>query len=322
MITAAMVFGVLGTGTKNTLIFFGIVIIAIVIQRVVSKLLTKSFKKSSKLLKVDETNYHFLRHFISASIIIGGVGVAIYSIPQLKALSVSLFAGAGILAVIVGFASQQAFANIVSGIFIVIFKPFRVGDRITIGNDLRGIVEDINLRHTVIRNFENKRIIVPNSMISNDKIENASITDEKICRYIDFSISYDSSIDKAMKIMEREALKHPLHIDNRDSDEKKNNDPIVRVRVLSLGDSSVNLRAWVWAKNSNNAFIMSCDLNKSIKEAFDKEGIEIPYPYRTIVYKKDLPKNKIDLPKNNGGLSKNNQGLSRNNVYLSKSKKK
>ena len=205
-------------------------------------------------------------------------------------LSVSLFAGAGILAVVIGFASQHAFANIVSGIFIVIFKPFRVGDRITIGTDVRGVVEDINLRHTIIRNFENKRIIVPNSIISNEKIENASIGDEKICRFVEFGISYDSNIDKAMKIMEKEALKHPLHIDNRSDEEKEKNDPIVRVRVIGFADSSVNLRAWVWAKDSPDAFTLGCDLNKSIKERFDKEGIEIPFPYRTIVYKKDLQK--------------------------------
>ena len=236
MITAAAIFDFVQDGGKKFVIVAIVILFTIVTQRIVSKLISKSFKKSSKFLKVEETRYRFFKHFTSAMIYIIGFGVAIYSIPSLRTLSVSLFAGAGILAVIIGFASQHAFANIVSGIFIVIFKPFRVGDRITIGTDVRGVVEDINLRHTIIRNFENKRIIVPNSIISNEKIENASIGDEKICRFVEFGISYDSNIDKAMKIMEKEALKHPLHIDNRSDEEKEKNDPIVRVRVIGFAD--------------------------------------------------------------------------------------
>jgi small conductance mechanosensitive channel len=286
MITAAVVIDFFQSGSKRLLIAGLIILVTILIQRIVSFMIKRAFKKSSKFLKVEETKYRFFKHFISALIYVVGIAMAVSTIPSLRTLSLSLFAGAGIIAVVVGFASQHAFANIVSGIFIVIFKPFRVGDRITIGNDVRGIVEDINLRHTIIRTFENKRVIVPNSVISNEKIENASIGDEKICKLVDFGISYDSDIDKAMKIMEKEAMKHPLHIDNRSDEEKAKGDPVVRVRVIGFGDSSVNLRAWVWSSNPPDSFSMGCDLNKSIKERFDKGGIEIPYPYRTIVYKK------------------------------------
>jgi small conductance mechanosensitive channel len=290
MITAAAVFDFVQEGSKRLILAGIVILLTIVLQKIVSKLINNAFKKSSTFIKVEETKYRFFKHFISALIYLIGIGIAIYTVPSLRSLSVSLFAGAGILAIVIGFASQQAFANIVSGIFIVIFKPFRVGDRITIGADLRGVVEDINLRHTTIRNFENKRIIVPNTIISTEKIENASIDDARICRFVEFGISYDADINKAMKIMESEALKHPLHIDGRTQKSKKGNEPIVRVRVIDFGNSSVNLRAWVWAKDFTDAFTMGCDLNKSIKERFDKEGIEIPFPYRTIVYKKDLAK--------------------------------
>lgn len=256
--------------------------------KIVKKLLTYFFEKSAKLIRVEPTHYTFLKHITSAIIYIIGVSLAIYTLPSLRSLSVSLFVGAGILVVIVGFASQQAFANIISGIFIVIFKPFRVGDRITIGTDIAGIVEDITLRHTIIKDWKNKRVIVPNSIISNEKIENADIGDSKICKWVEFGISYDSDINKAMKIMQGEAIKHPNFLDNRTAEEKKNNGPPVKVKVINLGDFSVNLRAWVWARNPGDAFALGCDLNKSIKERFDKEGIEIPFPYRTIVYKRDI----------------------------------
>lgn len=268
-----------------------ILVVTFFLERIVKLLLRKSFERSSKIIKADPTHYTVLRHFVSALIYLIGIGTAIYIVPSLKSLSISLFAGAGVLAVIVGFASQKAFSNIVSGIFIAIFKPFRVGDIIKFSDKI-GIVEDITLRHTVVRNFENRRIIVPNSVISDETIENFNINEEKTCRYVEFGISYDSDIDKAMKIMQQEAMKHPEFLDNRSEEDKKNKIPPVTVRVLGFGESSVNLRAWVWAKDPGAAFRMGCDLNKSIKQRFDKAGIEIPFPYRTIVYKKNAGKKK------------------------------
>ncbi|MFH1589883.1 MAG: mechanosensitive ion channel family protein [archaeon] len=267
------------------ILIISIFVITALIARIVGFVLKRFFKRSSKILNVDPTKYTFIRYLISAAIYLIGISIAISMIPSLRSLAVSLLAGAGILVIVIGFASQQAFSNIISGIFIVIFKPFRIGDRLKIGTDLRGIVEDITLRHTVIRDFENKRIIIPNSVINNEILENSTIGDEKICKWVEFGISYDSDVDKAKKIMMEEALKHPKHIDNRTKEEQENKDPIVRVRIVGFGDSSVNLRAYVWAKNPPDAWMIGCDLNENIKKRFDKEGVEIPFPYRTIVFK-------------------------------------
>lgn len=256
------------------------------VKRVVSRYIIRYFEKSSKGIKFDPTQFALLKHIVSALIYLAGIGLAIYIVPPLRTMAVSLFAGAGIMAVVIGFASQAAMSNIVSGIFIAVFKPFRVGDVIKFSDKI-GMVEDINLRHTVIRNFENKRYVIPNSVISEETIENFNLTDEKTCKYVDIGISYDSDIDKAIDIIQREAMNHPLRIDPRSPEEIEAGDPMVPVRVLGFGDSSLNLRAWVWADHPASAFRMGCDLNKSIKEAFDREGIEIPFPYRTIVFKKE-----------------------------------
>ncbi|MBW2984282.1 mechanosensitive ion channel family protein [Candidatus Woesearchaeota archaeon] len=261
-----------------------IILVTIVVERVTRKILKKAFEKSSKRIKVDPTQFTVFKHLLSAIIYVVGIGIAISIIPSLRALSVSLFAGAGVLAVVIGFASQKAFSNLISGVFIAIFKPFRVGDRIKF-SDKFGVVEDITLRHTIIRNFENKRYIVPNSVISDETIENYDIGDRKICRWVEFGISYDSDADKAMRIIQEEAVKHPNFFDARTEEQKKNKEPAVSVRVIGYGDFSVNLRAWVWSKDPGAAFVMGCDLNRSIKKRFDKEGIEIPFPYRTIVFK-------------------------------------
>lgn len=280
--------GIMNTFIERALLILIILIITFVTARMIRLLMEKWVRRSSKLIKVDETHYSFMKHFISALVYIIGISIAVYTIPSLRTLSVSIFAGAGVLAVIIGFASQQAFSNIVSGIFIVLFKPFRVGDKIKIGTDMPGKVEDITLRHTIIKTWENKRVVIPNSIISNEKIENWDLGDAKICKWVEIGISYDSNIDKAIKIMQQEAMQHPDFIDNRTKEEKADKKPAVAVKVISFGDSSVNLRAYVWAGDAEKAFIMGCDLNKSIKESFDKEGIEIPFPYRTLVYKNEM----------------------------------
>lgn len=243
------------------------------------------------MLKVDPTNYSFIKNAASLIIFTLAVFLVIYSVPELRSLGTTLLASAGIATAIVAFASQAALSNIISGVFIVIFKPFRVDDMIRLEGDKAGVVEDITLRHTVIRDFQNQRIIVPNSVISDQTIVNSHIMDERFKRQMFFGISYDSDIDKAFHIIQDEADKHPFTIDARTADEKRKNWPKVKCRVIGFGDSSVNLRADVWAKNPDESWEQFCDLNKSIKERFDKEGIEIPFPYRTIVYKKDLPKN-------------------------------
>ncbi|MCB0538290.1 MAG: mechanosensitive ion channel family protein [Bacteroidetes bacterium] len=235
-------------------------------------------------IRGDITKYKFLRHIIIAIVTLLGLGFAIHSVPELKTLANSMLAGAGIIAVAVGFASQEALGNVVSGIFLVLFKPFKINDRVEIGTKF-GVVEDITLRHTIIRNLENKRIILPNSIVSKEIITNNDLVDEKVCVHLVIGISYDSNIDKAKTIIFEEAVKHPNLLDVRTPEDKKEKKPLVNTRVITLNESSVDIKAWLWAKDTPSAFEMKCDLLESIKKRFDKEGVEIPFPHRTIVQK-------------------------------------
>lgn len=206
-------------------------------------------------------------------------------IPELKTLGHSMLAGAGVLTLITGLASQQVLGNLMSGVIIVFFKPFKLKDRITINGNLTGIVEDINLRQVVIRDFDNNRIIVPNSVISAGVIVNNNMIETKVRKDIEIGIGYDDNIESAISIMKEEIKKHPLFLDTRSVEEIKNNVPEVVARVVELGGSSVNIKAWFYANNSGDAFVMYCDLLQSIKEKFDKEGIDIPYDYQNLIIK-------------------------------------
>lgn len=264
----------------RTLLVLGILLGTVLIVKALKHLMNGVDKRSKAT-----TLKFYSRLLFGAIYFLGGL-LAIYTIPPLRELSISIFAGSSVLAIVIGFAAQQSIANIVSGSFIAIFKPFRIGDRIKfVGKDVTGVVEDITLRHTVIRTFENKRVVIPNSVVSVDVIENSNIVDEKVCRFFEIGISYDSDHDKAMDIIKQEVRKHPDFFDNRTEEEKSLGADPVKTKILGFGDFSVKLRAWIWAKDNTTGFNMICDLNKAVKERFDREDIEIPFPHRTIVYK-------------------------------------
>ncbi|KAB1066009.1 mechanosensitive ion channel family protein [Salibacter halophilus] len=262
-----------------------IAVVAILFDRLLRLSMNKFFGDSSRALRADFTKYILLKNAVSFIIFMVATGLIVYNVPSLRKISLTLFAGAGIFAAIIGFASQQAFSNIISGIFIVIFKPFRVGDVVNIGPDRSGIIEDITLRHTVIRSWQNRRIIIPNSIISAETIVNSSILEELTCEHAEIGISYYSDIETACSTIEKLVAELPNYIDARTDEEKKEGDPLVRTRVIRYDDSAIIIRAYLWANDPVAAFILKTEYYRAIKKRFDEVGVEIPFPHRTIVMK-------------------------------------
>jgi small-conductance mechanosensitive channel len=209
---------------------------------------------------------------MNAGIYILGAALLVHTIPGLRRISYALFASAGFLGIVVGFAAQEAFSNIISGIFIAIFNPFRVGDKIEASAQY-GTVEDITLRHTVIKTPDNERVIVPNTKIVNDNIKNYSIIDEKSRYRVDIPISYRDDIDRAKEIILEEADAHELT--------KKGESTVI---TKNLADSGVILELRLWSHDRADAWQAGTDLRETIKKRFDEEDITIPFPQRTIHY--------------------------------------
>jgi small-conductance mechanosensitive channel len=279
--------------TIGYLLFIGITYgIVILLAFVIRKALSIMIRKNSQLIGEDPTKYVFLKNSITLLLFTIATFWILHKIPYFHSLGSALFASAGILAAVIGFASQKAFSNIVGGLFILIFKPFRVGDIIEIADNKKGMVEEITLRHVVIKDYESRRVVIPNSVISEETIINSNITDQKIRKHITFGISYDSNVDLAMEIIQRQVENHPLFIDNRTLEEIKNKEPKVLIRMVSWDDSSVTLKAYVWANNNDDAFTIQCDLLQSVKTEFEQSNIEIPFPHRTIVNKEYSRKDK------------------------------
>ena len=276
------------------------ILLILIVAGVASRLAKAAINKNLRNISDSQESHHydsatrlrFLKNGVNFIIVIVSTLLITYTIPSLRALAVTLFAGASIFAAFIAFASQQAFSNIVSGIFIVWFKPFRVGDIVVVGTHF-GMVEDITLRHTVIRGLENKRIIIPNSNISSDVIVNSTIEDPKIQRFIEIWINYDADLKRAMEIIEEEALKHPDMLDERTIEERLNGEPIVLVRPTGMDERGIKIRASVWAKDPPTSFNVYCDLIREIKYRFDEEGIQMGVPHRHISQYVQKEKNDI-----------------------------
>lgn len=270
-------------GDLETLIYFLAIILAtILIATLVNFLLNRVVQRTKNKMDTDLTNYLFLKHFIIGLIYLVGIGWAFLILPSFKTVAHTLLTGAGIVAIIAGLASQQVLSNITSGLFMVIFKPFRVNDRITIRDTLTGTVEDMTLRHTIIRDLNNNRIIIPNSVMGNEIIVNTHIGDAKVCQKIDVGIGYGSDIDRALSIIREEVAAHPETLHPDANQPLQGDAESVMAQVVNLDDSAVVLRFWVWALDAAAAFRIQGDLLKRIKSRFDEAGIEIPFPQRTV----------------------------------------
>ncbi|WP_107037294.1 mechanosensitive ion channel family protein [Brumimicrobium mesophilum] len=248
-----------------------------------------TWKVSRKtILKDDPTSLKFLRYIALGAIYVFGLLLILLVLPGFKGVVQTILGGAGVIAVIAGIASQEALGNIVSGLFIVSFKPFRIGDIVKIEGEMTGKVIDITLRHTVLQNFENRMIVVPNSIINKEKLINFDSIDQRVCERLEMGISYDSDIDLAKKIMREECENHPLLLDIRTPKEIEEGIQKVRVAVVQLAASSVVIRAWAWTSNSDNSYTFRFDLLETLKKRFDQEGIEIPFPHQTVYFKNPL----------------------------------
>ncbi|MCM4157714.1 mechanosensitive ion channel family protein [Gramella sp. AN32] len=285
--------------TQNFYLVFYLGIVAVITLVTVS-LVQTWFKRTINQRSAenqDITSYKFLRYIAIFGVYFIGALLILIAFESMRSFAATALGGAGVLAVVVGVASQEALSNLVGGLFIISFKPFKLGDIIKVDESMVGTVTDITLRHTVIRNYENKMIVIPNAIINKEKLINYDLGERMCCQWVEVGISYDSDIDLAKHIMREECEDHPNLMDHRSELDKYNNKKKVLVRVIGLDDSAVTLRAWAWASNFEEAFQMKCDLYESIKKRFDREGISIPFPHRTMVFKEKQLEELVGLNK-------------------------
>ncbi|WP_418281074.1 mechanosensitive ion channel family protein [Halorubrum sp. DTA98] len=178
----------------------------------------------------------------------------------------------GALALAVGFAAQDLLGNFVAGIFILKDKPFEVGDWIEWDGNA-GRVEDIDLRVSRVRTFDNERVTVPNGDLANNAVTNPVAYDTLRQTFV-FGIGYDDDIDRATDIIVEVARGHDAILD----------DPGPSVRLVELGDSDVGLQSrwWISEPDRGDFVQVRSEYVQAVKEAFDEAGIDIPYVHRQL----------------------------------------
>jgi len=218
-------------------------------------------------MEMDETMQLMIRRLVSATIYVIGLMFIILQIPQLHSLAAAILAGAGIAGLAIGYAAKDSLSNFTSSIFIAVFQPFRVGDSVDFRGEY-GLVEDLTLRHTVIRTTDNKRIIVPNSIMSMEPIINWSIREPEITWAVDFDLEKASDIDRAREIILRNARSHPLVF----------KDKPMSVQLANSRYSELTLRLEVTIPGRNVAKSIACDIREAVKKEFEAEGIPPAHP--------------------------------------------
>jgi small-conductance mechanosensitive channel len=213
-------------------------------------------------MKMDETMQLMIRRLVSATIYVIGLMLIISQIPQLRSLATAILAGAGIAGLAIGYAAKDSLSNFTSSIFIAVFQPFRVGDSVDFRGEY-GQVEDLTLRHTVIKTTDNKRIIVPNSVMSMEPIINWSIREPQITWMVDFDLEKASDIDKAREIIIRVARSHPMVL----------KDKPLSVLLINSKYSELTLRLEVTVPGRNVAKGIGCDIREAVKKEFEVQDI-------------------------------------------------
>ncbi|MDY6853786.1 MAG: mechanosensitive ion channel [Thermodesulfobacteriota bacterium] len=255
---------------------YGLKIVAAILILIVGRFIALGLRKLLRNIlqknKVDETLVGFVS---SLCYVLMMAFVIIAAISKLGIQTTSFIAILGAAGLAIGLALQGSLANFAAGVLMLIFKPFKVGDFIE-GGGVSGVVEEIGIFTTELKSPDNKKIIVPNAIVTGDKIVNYSA---KECRRVDIvaGVSYSDDLDKVRNVLE----------DILSSDDRVLKDPAPTIGVLELTDSSVNFAVRPWVKTADywNVFFAT---QESIKKRFDAEGISIPFPQQDVhLYKSE-----------------------------------
>ena len=237
-------------------------ILVLVIGKMVAKKISTLISGLMKKNKVDVTLVGFLESIIYYALLII---VVIAAAGQLGINTTSFLTIVGAAGLAIGLALKDTLSNFASGVMLILFAPFRVGDVVNAGGVV-GKVEKLTVFNTIIHTPDNQKVIVPNSNITSDVITNITANPTRRVDLV-VGIGYEDSIPKAKEILKRLVSE----------DKRILSDPAPTIAVSELGDSSVNFVVRPWVKKEDY-WDVYFSLTENVKLTFDEEGISIPYP--------------------------------------------
>ncbi len=238
----------------------------LVAGRILAGIVARAAEKAMTKGNIDPALRGFLTNFVRIGVITFAVIAALAAFGIQTTSFIAVLGAAGFA---IGMALQGSLGNFASGVLLLVFRPFRINDAVVIAGQ-KGKVTEIGIFTTTLNTFDNRRIIIPNGLITGDVIENINTNPT---RRVDMTagIGYASDYDKAKVILEKILAEHP----------KVLKDPEPKVALMELADSSVNFNVRPWC-NAADYWDVWSDVQTSIKREFDKAGIEIPFPQRDV----------------------------------------
>jgi len=231
---------------------------------ILNKIIRKTVVSAMAKTKVSEEATTLLLRFAKyALIVFGFLTVA----GQLSINVGSLVAGVGIAGLALSFAAQDTIANLISGVAIIIDRPFKEGDWIAVG-DMHASVAQIRLRTTTLTTFDNETVVVPNKQLAQERVVNFTLTPKARVR-VSVGIAYKEDIQGAREVI----------LSTLEGDDRILPDPAPSVVVTGLGDSSVNLQLRFWTEDPNQKYGLMWEYTEKCKQALDQADIEIPFPH-------------------------------------------
>ena len=247
-------------------------IVIFYVGRMAVSLAVRGLHKVMRRQEVDKTLETFICNLVRMVLLVVVIIAAIGALGIETTSFIAIFGAAGLA---VGLALQGSLSNFASGVLIVLFRPYRVGDFIEAAG-INGVVEQVQILTTVLKTGDNKQVIVPNGQIMDSIITNYSANDTRRVDMI-VGVSYDDDLDKV-----RDTIKLLV-----DAEERILSEPECTIAVSALADSSVNFVVRPWVKTADYWGVMF-DLTEAIKKRFDKEGISFPFPQQDVhLYKSD-----------------------------------
>lgn len=284
-------FVILATSGMTILGYIVLVVAAWICIRLAKKAINAAFDKLVDRFRAagDSANVTLLgfgRHAAMIGMYFAAAAIVVSNIPVLNDGVNKLLAASGVIALVLGVASQQALGAVASGIMILFFKPFTVGNVVNVVSvGVVGTVEEISLNHTVLKTIENKRVIIPNSTMSTAVVENFDYEDKRVCLAMDIGITYESDAAYALQLLQEVVGKHESYLDTRTEQQKFDGMPLVKAFVFELADSAVVLRTMLWGADNATVIGMRSALMLQVKQEFDAKGVDLAYPHIVVVQK-------------------------------------
>ncbi len=223
---------------------------------------------------VDRTAVRFLAQLGRFGVYIFAFVAYAHIVPVLSGFGLAGLASVSVISVVVGLAAQNTLSNLIAGISLLLYRPFKLGDRLQVSAPTgleTGIVESLTLGYTRLRTDDNRRVVVPNSVMASQTTINLTGNDPRIICSVPIGLSHDSDIDLARAILLELAAKHPKVKE------------VCGCPLTQLVNSGVVLSLDVWCGDAVTALALKCDLLEQAAKRFAREGIGLPLARSVVI---------------------------------------